>query len=228
MQQQLCNKPFYIGTARFNSATYRENKDWKKKKQWEGCVYGFDKTIPINIDQKAYIFIIEMNNSTNTIMGIGLIKNVLISAHRSRIYVSPCWNAYVYKSKYHITREEILAKSLKNRLVMLLLERMLFYGSNHFKRGQGCTILSQNRIATYENEINLKKVKRLNKCSKCGLPKKGHKCKGVRLSMKKINKKCRICGKTKKGHICEGLKKNVKLLNIVLKFFRELFYSSKI
>ena len=226
MSSQIFNKPFHIGTARFNSSTYKENLIWKKRKNWKGCCYGFDKQISTNIMQGDYIFVIEMNNSINQIMGIGLIKKIFIPEHRSRIYKIQCWNSFLYKSKYHITRDDILAQKPKNKLVLLILERILFYGYKHFKRSQGCTILSQDRIATFGNKINSKKNKKNKKvyrCSKCGLPRKGHKCEGVRIAMKKFNKKCRICGKRKKGHICEGLKKNFKLLNIILKFFKELF-----
>ena len=122
-------KPFHIGTARFTNDTYQENVNWKKRKNWTGCGYGFDKPISSKVPQGDWVFIIEMNNSTNNIMGIGLIKNILIPAHRSRIYTSQCWNSYVYKSKYHITREQILSIKEKNKLIIELLERILFYGS---------------------------------------------------------------------------------------------------
>ena len=49
------NRPFYIGTARFTNKTYKENQKWKQKKEWKGCIYGFDKKIPTNHRKKENI-----------------------------------------------------------------------------------------------------------------------------------------------------------------------------
>ena len=220
LHRRICANDFHIGTARFNNSTYQENIDWKKRKKWVGCGYGFDKIITTTINQGDYLFIIEMNNSINKVMGIGLIRNIYIPKNRSGIYKSQCWNQFVYKSKYHISREQILLKKEKNKLFLLFLERILFYGNKHFKRGQGCTILSNNRIATFGNKI---KKQIIYKCNKCGLPKKGHACKGKRVARKIIEKKCRLCNKAKKGHICLRLKKNLKLVKVIQDFFKELF-----
>ena len=48
MLQQIQTKPIYIGTARFTTETYNENLRWKKKKEWQGACYGFDKKISTN------------------------------------------------------------------------------------------------------------------------------------------------------------------------------------
>ena len=220
MPQLFKKRPFHIGTARFTNKTYKENNQWKEKKRWVGCIYGFDKKIPENINNNDYIFIIEMNNDENQIMGIGLIQNKYIPSNRTRIYESQTWNRYVYKDKYHISRDKLLTK--KNGKDMLkFLETLLFYGSRHFKRGQGCTILSFDRIATCEFKINT--TRRVYRCKKCGLPKKNHVCGGKLIKKIKDNKKCHLCGKTKKGHICDMIQKNFKLLNIVCNFFTDLF-----
>jgi hypothetical protein len=212
--------PFHIGTARFNNKTYLENQTWKERKEWNGCIYGFDKKIPININNNDYIFIIEMNNDENKIMGIGLIQNIYKPSNRTRIYHSHTWNRYVYKGINHISRENILNLK-KGSEIIKLLEIILFYGYNHFKRGQGCSILNFDRIATCQNVR--KPEKREYRCKKCGLPKKGHICSQQVIKKIKENKKCPKCGKTKKGHICEAIKKDFQLLDIVCKFFTNLF-----
>ena len=213
-------KPFHIGTARFNNKTYLENLKWKERKRWNGCIYGFDKKISTNIKKNDYIFVIEMNNDKNQIMGIGLIQNIYIPSNRTRIYESQTWNRYVYKGNYHISRETLI-KTEKNQKILQLLETILFYGYNHFKRGQGCSILSFDRILTCQNVR--KPEERSYRCSKCGLPKKNHVCSKIIVKKIQENKKCRLCGKTKKGHICEALKKDFQLLDIVCKFFTTLF-----
>ena len=220
MPQLYKKRPFHIGTARFTNKTYSENINWKSRKEWKGCIYGFDKKIPTNINTNDYIFIIEMNNDQNKIMGIGLIQNIYKHSNRSRIYHSNTWNRYVYKGSNHISRENILDLK-KGTTIIKLLETILFYGSRHFKRSQGCTILSFDRIATCQNVRN--KERKIYRCKKCGLPKKGHICGKEIIKKIRENKKCHLCGETKKGHICKMMKKDFQLLNIVCKFFRNLF-----
>ena len=171
----------------------------------------FDKPIPNNVNPEDYIFIIEMNNDINMIMGIGLIKNIYKHTNRSRIYSSECWNEFIYKSKYHIDRK-ILLENDKSAKVIKFLELFLFYGSRHFKRGQGCVIIPDDRISTYQSQIQ-NKVKKVQYCRKCGLPRKGHKCERKMLKLIQKKTKCAICHETKKGHICPALKKNLDLLN---------------
>ena len=223
----MSNK-FKIGTVRFTNETYQNNLDWKERKNWEGCCYGFDKQMPssINIGEKVYI--LEMNNTTNQLMGIGLIKNIYKSNNRTRIYENESYNRYVYKSKNHITKTEIVSKSRKNKLIIEFLENILFYGGGekgkHFKRGHGCTVLSFDRIATQGKNIN--KEPTVYKCGICGLPKKGHKCSGRREVKNIIVNRCKYCKKKLKqnhGHICKVYEKNEKLLKVIIEFFNNLF-----
>ena len=62
----------HIGSVRFNSDTWEENKQWRNKNKWDGCIYGLDKQIPEKVPYGSSVYIIEMNNTTNQIMGIGL------------------------------------------------------------------------------------------------------------------------------------------------------------
>ena len=213
------DKPFHIGTVRFTNKTYEENLKWKERKKHKGCIYGLDTKITDNINKGEYIFVLEMNNDKNKIMGIGLIKNVTIPTQRSRIYEDEIYNKYVYKGKNHITREKLIEM---NTVMILFLEKMLFTGCHHFKRGNGCTILTKDRIAQaeyYDRPVE----RRVYRCKICGKKKKGHKCPGKRVKLVPLEKKCKICFQVKKGHICPGIKKNLILLNVVLKFFSDIF-----
>ena len=213
------DKPFHIGTVRFTNKTYEENLKWKERKKHKGCIYGLDTKITDKINKGEYIFILEMNNDKNKIMGIGLIKNITIPSERSRIYEDEIYNNYIYKGKKHITREKLM--EIKADIV-LFLENMLFRGSHHFKRGNGCTIVTKNRISQaeyYSRPIQ----KRVYRCKICGKMIKGHTCPGKRVKLVPIEKKCKICFQVKKGHICPGIKKNLILLNLVLEFFSNIF-----
>ena len=193
---------FLIGTVRFNNKTYIENLKWKQRKGYNGCAYGLDKPLSNKIPSGKYIYIIEMNNEINKIMGIGKIKNIIIHSNRSRMYNEDRLNNYIYKSKDFIPRLKIIETQPKGELVLKFLENLLFRGSKHFKRGQGCVILSWNRISTAGNII---------------------KTKNSSYPTKNLKNKCRICGKTKKGHICEALKKNLLLEKFIYNWFVNIF-----
>jgi len=188
---------FLIGTVRFNNKTYLENFSWKQRKNHKGCAYGLDKPLSKNIPKGKYIYIIEMNNDINKIMGIGKIKNQIVYSNRSRMYKEHRLNQYIYKSPDFISRNDIIKTQPKASIVIKFLENILFYGYKHFKRGQGCVILPWNRILTIENN---------------------------KIEYNKSNpKKCGICGKAKKGHICSGIKKNLLLEKFIINWFNNIF-----
>ena len=211
---------FLLGTVRFNNNTYNENLNWKKRKEFVGCAYGLDKPLSLKIPKSKEIYVIEMNNETNEIMGIGKISNVIKYANRSRMYEDERRNNFIYKSKYWISKTDIIKTQPKGNIVIELLENMLFKGAKHFKRGQGCVILPWDRILTIENIIHKKREYR---CKICGLKMKGHVCPGRRVKMKELNKRCPLCNEIKKGHICKKIKKNFKLVKYIYNWFDNLF-----
>ena len=130
-------------------------------------------------------------------------------------------NQFIYKSNYFISRNDIINNIQKARIVIKFLENILFYGSKHFKRGQGCVILPWNRISTAGNKLQTKRSQ--YRCNICGLKTKNHTCPGKRVKIIPKQKKCHICGKTKKGHICQHLKKNILLEKFIIDWFDNLF-----
>ena len=188
---------FLIGTVRFNNKTYLENLKWKQRKEHSGCAYGLDKPLSKNIPLGKDIYIIEMNNDINKIMGIGKIKNQVNYSNRSRMYKEERLNQYIYKSSDFISRNDIMKRQRIPAIVLRFLENILFYGHKHFKRGQGCLILPWKRILTIEHN---------------------------KIEYNKSNpKKCGICGKSRKGHICQGAKKNLILERYLYNWFNNLF-----
>ena len=188
---------FLIGTVRFNNATYLENLKWKQRKNHKGCAYGLNKPIAQSVPKGKYIYIIEMNNDINKIMGIGKIKNQVIHTNRSRMYKEERLNQFDYKSRHFISRNKIISTKHKAEIVLRFLENILFYGYKHFKRGQGCVILPWNRIITSDSKQS---------------------------SFNKSNPKiCSHCGKRIKGHICNSAKKNLLLLKFITGWFNNLF-----
>ncbi len=123
-----------IAVTRFNEQTWKENLNWKKNKYYNGCIYNTPTKISQKILPNTILFIIEMNNSSNTIEGIGLIKNYLNSHKKIKIYNDENYNRFNYKSKYRIDKQELLEKDIN---IIYVLETLLFKGSKHMKRGQG-------------------------------------------------------------------------------------------
>lgn len=133
---------FYIGTTRFSDTTLKENKDWREKHKWKGCIYGVNKKISVSIPNMALIYVLEMNNDTNTIEAIGLVRNFINTKYKPCIYTSDLnYNRYIYNSKYRIDRDAIRFKK-----ILTLLEVIIFTGSDHYKRGQGITVIDWKKF----------------------------------------------------------------------------------
>ena len=64
------NERFWIGTTRFTNYTYKENQDWRERFKWKGCIYGLNKKLPLTVPHLGLVFVLEMNNDQNKIMGI--------------------------------------------------------------------------------------------------------------------------------------------------------------
>ena len=127
---------FGVLLSRFTNETYEENKRWKENNNIK-CIYGSSLPISPNLPMIEY-FVIEMNNDTNKIIGIGLIEK--LTAPKVKIYSNPYFNRYIYKGKYHIPIEMI-----ENKDIIDELEKLLFYGKTHLKRG-GTTLFPKKLL----------------------------------------------------------------------------------
>ncbi len=91
-ERVICN---YIGLAHFNNKTYNENILWKHNTKFTGCIYGLQQFLPDSIPPESDIYMIDMNNDTNKIVGIGLVKKVNIPENRTRVYDNEEFNRYI-------------------------------------------------------------------------------------------------------------------------------------
>ena len=143
-----------LAVTRFDEITWRENKIWRQSRQYNGCIYNTPVKISKNIMVNEYLFVLEMNNSINKIEGIGLIKNHLNLQNKYKIYSEQNYNRYTYKSKYRITYSDLTKEEVK---LINVLEKLLFYGTKHMKRGQGIQAISNwiqhNNIFDFKNFI---------------------------------------------------------------------------
>ena len=132
----------HIMVTRFNNNTWNELLEYKKRKNITGAFYGVPIRVSPSIPIKSKMIVLEMNNDTNSIMGIGLITNYLKMNEIHKIYSWGNWNRFVYQGKYRISRYDM------NRNELELIEKMenkVFRSKGHLKRGQGIQSVPKNR-----------------------------------------------------------------------------------
>jgi len=123
----------FIMTSRFNEETWEQNKEFRKRHPEYGCAYGCPDPVSKDIPLDTILFVLEMNNDTNQIMGIGIIKN-RPSIMGTHIYPNGNFNRYVYSSDQRIDREEMTDEEDQ---IMTVFDILCFTGNKHMKRGQG-------------------------------------------------------------------------------------------
>lgn len=135
-----------LAVTHFNNLTYSENTRWRKNKNYEGCIYNCPVYIKKSIPISSKMYVIEMNNETNTIIGIGLIINRVITK-RHKIYSDNNYNRYTYRGKKRID------SNLLDEVTLNSLEERLFKGKRHLKRSQGIAQVPKDVSDEYLNYI---------------------------------------------------------------------------
>jgi hypothetical protein len=145
---------FTIVTGRYNNETWEATMDYRIKKNLQ-CIYAPPCRLSPTIDLNSPVFVIEMNNQINEIMGIGLIKNKLITDKVYKVQKDTNCNRYIYIGDYHISREVL---EDYNPELVYVLDEILFKGYTHSKRGSGLTKIPEKvlKLDICEN-IDIKK-----------------------------------------------------------------------
>lgn len=144
------NEVFYITTTRFNNKTYIENANFRKKFNFSGCIYNVPREMPNYIPLYSKVFVIEMNNDKDIIMGIGYLYNKLYRKKYLKIYQDMNYNRYSYVGKHRIDRNNMNKEQLNK---LKIIEELIFKGKSHLKRGQGITSVNQDKIDKYRKFI---------------------------------------------------------------------------
>jgi uncharacterized protein YecT (DUF1311 family) len=92
-----------------------------------------------------FTFVIEMNNSTNKVEGIGLIKNSPFTDKYCKVHEDGNTNRYIYIGKHFMERSKI---DELNSSLLIILENCLFKGRSHSKRGSGLSLFPEKLLAT--------------------------------------------------------------------------------
>lgn len=122
----------FILTSRFNNNTAQQNREYRERTK-TGCIYCSPTQVSQTVPVDAITFVLEMNNETNQIMGIGLIKNHPIVGKYS-VYREHNYNRYVYIGKTRIDRGQM---NEHEEQIMKALDTLCFKGMTHIKRANG-------------------------------------------------------------------------------------------
>lgn len=134
---------FSIVTTRFDDYTWSENINFREKHTLTGCIYGSPQPMSPKIIQDSLVFVIEMNNSTNQIEGIGAIKNTIRLDKYFRVYETGNFNRYVFRGKHRISRDKLFKL---NEPLVTILDYILFKEKTHLKRGAGFTQIPERLL----------------------------------------------------------------------------------
>jgi hypothetical protein len=145
---------FTVVTGRFNSETLISIYEYRRRHEFK-CMYCCPSKLSPKIPHDTLVFVIEMNNSTNMIEGIGLIKNKPEMEKYYKVHLDGNTNRYIYIGKYFIDRKTM--EDYNPHLVQIL-EQILFKGKTHSKRGSGLTIIPEKVLKLdICKDINIKK-----------------------------------------------------------------------
>ena len=120
--------------TRFNEKTWKELEMYKREHRVDKPIFATPIRIKNNVPVKGDVFVFEMRNDLNEIMGISWIKNYIYADKYYPIYSDGNYNRYIYKGQYRISREDMSLDEIK---IMNVFDALVFKGYDHVKRGQG-------------------------------------------------------------------------------------------
>lgn len=142
----------FLLTSRFNNQTWRENQLYRKHHTQLGCIYCAPDPISQIIPHESILFILEMNNDTDKIIGIGMVRNN--PKFNKDVYENGNYNRYVYTGKIRIDRSEMTEEE---DLIMQVFDVLCFQGNRHMKRGQGIKSFPVDILYRCSKKIDLVK-----------------------------------------------------------------------
>jgi hypothetical protein len=120
---------FTLMTTRFNNETWSELSQYRIESKIP-CVYSSSTPIAQSIPIDSIVFVLEMNNEINRIMGIGMVRNRIIY-NRYRIFEDEKLNKFSYIGKSRIDRIDMTEEE---EILMKVFDKLCFLGQRHQKR----------------------------------------------------------------------------------------------
>ena len=148
-----------LASTRFNNITRDENTNYRRKKEYNGCIYGSPVKISSKIPENNNMIVFEMDISSDVkdVIGIGLIKNVLDRKVKCAIYKTPKYNKYIYYSKYRIDIKDMTTFELE---FIKKMQYALFKTKSHVQRSVGITQIPLKNLlnVSFTNEYVVQQV----------------------------------------------------------------------
>lgn len=139
----------FVTATRFTATTYNENMEYRRKRGL-ACIYGSQEPISDRCAYGAEVFVFEMNNDTNRIEGVGLIRN-LHCPDRHAIHANGQYNLYAYVGTHYISREQLLEHC--NPEWLADMESLMFKGKSNLKRLTGIRLLTNKLLNRKQRSV---------------------------------------------------------------------------
>ena len=151
MREYARNKSVRIVTTRFDAKTWCENQNYRKQHEKFGCIYPTPELNNSEWTSDSILLVLEMNNSTNKITGLGMVRN---HAHikKYRVYSDDNYNRYAYFGKHRIERDEM---SEHEEQIMRVFDILCFTGSRHMKRLRGIKAFPMDMLYRCSKKLDL-------------------------------------------------------------------------
>jgi len=163
------HKNKHIMTTRFNTQTINENREFREKINKQ-CVYATSEPVSQAISPGDIMMVLEMNNDTNTIVGIGLLKNKgYFNQHH--IYSDPKYNQFSYLGNNHIDRT---CMTTEEEQIMKVFDNLCFKGSGHLKRLRGIKSFPSHKLHNIYKMLNIDLVAFISRMFKSRIQQKSN------------------------------------------------------
>ena len=97
------------------------------------------------------MFVLEMNNDENKIMGIGMVMNKP-RINRYSVYENGNYNRYSFVGNHRIDRAQMNEEEI---VIMRVFDILCFTGNRHMKRGQGLTMFPVDMLYKCHKKVDL-------------------------------------------------------------------------
>jgi hypothetical protein len=141
----------FIMTSRFNTNTMEENINYRRRQTNIGCIYCSPGPVTLHIPHESIMFVLEMNNDENKIMGIGMVMNKP-RINRYSVYENGNYNRYSFVGNHRIDRTQMNEEEI---VIMRVFDILCFTGNRHMKRGQGLTMFPVDMLYKCHKKVDL-------------------------------------------------------------------------
>ena len=146
------NLKMVVLTSRFTTSNWEQNKKFRQENNIK-TIYGSPIQITDKIPYYKNCLVLEMNNDTNKLMGVGLISNYP-HYNKYRIYKNRD-DRYIYKSNKHTPFNDVTPELA---LTIEVLEQLCFYGNQHLKRGSGLQRFPTKYLYRLREHLNIVEI----------------------------------------------------------------------